>query len=518
MAKIAYPEGPLERDHLRDALRRRGKDSTEAFAAAIRERWGHSPLRSYRLALELSLEQVCAQVNRLCDTFAGEPGFFDHSTLSRLEHWPARSRRPTVSHLTALARAYGTSPRALIAPSDWDRFPPADRFTLNALDRLLDRSVATTETPAGVGMMEATRPQAGTAPRTTGIPRTPWDMPGATRSGNPIERDVLMTGEESTQYAENSGNIGDTTLDQLRAGVAEQAGRFANVDRLALFGTVRLLRDRIFAYLDGGQPIRQRRDLYFLAGAACGMLATVSDDLGYPTAAMSHARAGHVFAMEAGDPALTAWLYVMQANVCYWNAQPGKARDYARRGAVLSPAGTVGVWLPSLEARACGELGDSETVRTAVRRAAEIREVVQPGTLDQFGGWMSFNQPKQHFYAAGAFLGTGDDPAVISQTRAAMEAYQNGPVEEFNHSDATIIRFHAAIAHVRSGDMDAATESARVALQVKPEHRTTHVDKSARRLHRQLRSTGVRNSPLAVETRDQIEDFLSTTPARPALP
>lgn len=95
------------------------------------------------------------------------------------------------------------------------------------------------------------------------------------------------------------------------------------------------------------------------------MLANVSNDLGFPTAAMSQARAGHVFAQEAGDPALTAWLYAQQSTFCYWNGQPGKAREYARRGAALNPGGTVGVWLPAVEARASGELGDVEGTRRA---------------------------------------------------------------------------------------------------------------------------------------------------------
>lgn len=324
-----------------------------------------------------------------------------------------------------------------------------------------------------------------------------------------------MTGEESTQYADQGGNIGETTLDLLRESVATEAGRFANVDRLALFGTVRLLRDRLFAYLDGGQPIHQRRDLYFLSAAACGMLAQVSDELGYSTAAMSQARAGHVFAMEVGDPALTAWLDALQSLICYWNGQPGKAREYARRGASLSPGGSVGVWLPAVEARVTGELGNAEAVRAAVRRANEIREVVQPGTLDQFGGLMEFSQAKQHFYASGAFLGIGDDSAVIEQAIATVEAYQNGPEERRAYDNMTIAQFYAAVAHVRSGDLDAASESAGAAVQTQPEHRSSYVDKAARRLHTQLSAAAVRTSPLAIGTRDQIEDFLSATPTRP---
>lgn len=508
MGKSRYPDTPLQREHLRTALRRRGRDTTDEIAAGIREQWNHGHIRSYRLALELSLEQVCGQVNRILGVFPGAVGHLDHSTLSKLERWPNSPRRPTVGQIVALAHVFGTTPRHLIADVDWDKYPPADQLAIQALDTQTNR--ATTEPIPAVGMMDTTRPPAGTRPG----PHTPWARPDQPRSGTPSERDILVTGEESAQYAEHGSNIGDMTLDQLRAGVAVHAGKFANASRVELFTGVRLLRDRIFSYLDGGQPIRQRKDLYFLAGAACGLLAGVSDDLGYATAAMSHARAGHVFAMEAGEPALTGWLYAVQANICYWNGQPGKAREYARRGAALHPAGTVGVWLPSIEARACGELRDTTGVGVAVHNATETRELVQPGPLDEFGGQLGFSQGKQHFYAAGAYLGISDDTAVITQANAAVDAYAAGPPQEYDYINTTNVRFHAAIAHVRSGDLDAAQESAQTALNVAPEHRTAQIDKSARRLHTELSTATVRISPLAIGTRDQIEDFLSLTPAR----
>ena len=517
MAKIVYPESSLERDHLRDTLRQRGKGSIDEIATAIRERWNHSPLRSYRLALELSLEEVCDRVNRLLGVFAGESGYFDHSTLSRFEWWPVRSRRPTVSHLAALARVYQTSPRNLIAPSDWDRFPPADQFTLQTLDALA--TTGTTTSAVAVGMMEQARPQAG---NTLATPPTWWTTPEPIGSNNPIERLVTVTNDESTRYADRAGNVGPAALDQLRSSVADLAGRSARpagaTSLLELFGSVRLLRDRIFGFLDGGQPIRERRDLYFLGGAACGLLADLSDQLGYPSAAMSQAQVAHLLAAEAGDPALTGWLYTLQSLFCYWNGQPGKARDYARRGAALRPGGTVGVWLPAMEARVAGELGDAEGARAAVHRAAETRDVVQRGTLDGFGGLMYYNRAKQHFYAADAFLGIGDDRAAIAEATAATESYQNGPAEEHNYTDAAIIQFRTALAHVRQGDLDASVESTQAGMQIGTEHHNVHVEKAARRLHRHLCASAVRSAPLAVETRDQIEGFLSATPVHLELP
>lgn len=514
MAKIKYEETKADREHLRDTLRRRGHDSVDHIAQALRERWHHGHLRSYRLALELGQPQVCNQVNGLQGVEIGDPGYLDTSTLSKFERWPNGGRRPTAGYLVALAQVFGTSPCRLVAEVDWDKLPALDQLTLRTIDHAVP--VTATGLVGNEGMMESIRPQAGNTLRT---PSNWWLTPETIGPGIPTERLVTMTNDESARYADQSGNVGSAILDQLRGNVVELSARFTAGPRsLELFGSVRLLRDRVFSYLDGGQPIKQRRDLYFLAAVSCGMLAVASDDLGYPAAGMSQAQIAHAFAAEAGDPALVGWLYTVQSMNCYWNGRPGKAREYARRGAALRPGGTVGVWLPAMEARTSGALGDAETANAAVQRATEARYVVQPGTLDEFGGLLYYSQAKQHFYATDTFIGVGDQSAAITQATAAIRAYEDGPVEEFNHHDVALTHFSSAVANAQAGDLDAAAESARTAFQIGSEHRSSTVEKSARRLHRQLCTASVRTAPLAIETRDQIEEFLSVAQPRLELP
>jgi hypothetical protein len=130
---------------------------------------------------------------------------------------------------------------------------------------------------------------------------------------------------------------------------------------------------------------------------------------------------------------------------------------------------------------------------------------------------MYYSAAKQHFYAADAFLGIGDDLAAIAEAATAVDTYQSGPVEEYNYTDAVITYLTMAIANVRAGDLDAAIEATQAAFQIGAKHRSSNVDKTTRRLHRQLCAAEVRTAPLAIDTRDQIENFLSTTPARPEL-
>jgi len=130
---------------------------------------------------------------------------------------------------------------------------------------------------------------------------------------------------------------------------------------------------------------------------------------------------------------------------------------------------------------------------------------------------MTFGEPKQHFIAAGAYLGIGDNSAVITEASATVATYEDSRVEDRAYDNIAAAGLHAAIAHVRAGELDAAGESAHGAFQIGVQYRSAHVAACARRLHQQFGATGLRHSPLAVETRDRIEDFLAATPTRPQL-
>lgn len=98
--------------------------------------------------------------------------------------------------------------------------------------------------------------------------------------------------------------------------------------------------------------------------------------------------------------------------------------------------------------------------------------------------------------------------------RPIRSRYEDGTEKDKHFPNMAIARFCAAAFHVRSGDLDAAQHSAQTALGMAPEHHDAVTDKSAKRLHRQLYAPRVHSAPLAIEIRDQIEEFLSAAPAR----
>lgn len=264
--------------------------------------------------------------------------------------------------------------------------------------------------------------------------------------------------------------------------------------------------------------VPEHRDLAFLAGAACGMLGEVSMDLGYPGAAANQFRLALMFADEVGADTLAAWVHAERANSSYWNDQYTRARGFARQGQELNPTGTVAVYLPELEAVAAARLGDIDAARRALDAATDARERVTPSELDEYGGLLSLNMGKQYGQVVKTLEGIGaDSDAVAEAADKSVEAYESLPEAERAYDNMTNSRLHAAIAHVRSGELDAAEPYASVALAIAPELRTAQIEKTVRRLHGYLCAPSVRTSAEATDTRDRIEDFLSVSPVHPAI-
>jgi hypothetical protein len=98
------------------------------------------------------------------------------------------------------------------------------------------------------------------------------------------------------------------------------------------FCELQKLRDELFGLLLEPEP-GQARDLYLLAGLACGMLAHASGNLGDLRAAHLQACTALACARKADHPTLAAWILGVRALQCEWNGRPDEtvtAETYAR--------------------------------------------------------------------------------------------------------------------------------------------------------------------------------------------
>ncbi|MEW9556324.1 GNAT family N-acetyltransferase [Nonomuraea sp. NPDC050783] len=217
-----------------------------------------------------------------------------------------------------------------------------------------------------------------------------------------------------------------------------------------------------FRLLEGRQRPAETADLYLLSGIISGMLAKASHDLGSPHAAMSQARAAIICAENAGHDGLRTWVRVLQSVIAYWAGSPHEAARYVDAGVEYAARtrSSAAVWLPAQAARVWGVLGDAERVSEAIAQAEYAREQTQPDELDDFGGIMTFTQPRQLYYAADARVWlSGEERLAADSASAAIDAYAHAGESEQSFSDEAGARADLALARIHLGDLDGAAEA-----------------------------------------------------------
>jgi ATP/maltotriose-dependent transcriptional regulator MalT len=335
------------------------------------------------------------------------------------------------------------------------------------------------------------------------------------------ERHMAMAARRALWFcaAVEGSNVGPETLEQLRDEVAKLTLAYRPRPVTTLLGDLVNVQDVAFRLLEGRQRPDQTRQLYLLAGVTCGLLAFASHDLGDPHSAMTQARTAYVCADNAGHDGLRAFVRGIQSLAAFWAGWPHEALRYAQLGTDLTAqvTGTSAVYLPALAARASAALGDEEGSRAAVEQAYGARERVIPDELDELGGILTFDRPKQLYYAADATVWLpGEEERAEREASEAIRAYEHAEEAERSFTCEAGSRADLALARAYRGELDGARETLRPVLDLPPARRVRVVVTSALRVHTALRDPRYRGSPAATETQQEIEAFCQVPSA--ALP
>ncbi|MGH8901975.1 MAG: hypothetical protein ACRDYA_09905, partial [Egibacteraceae bacterium] len=481
---------------------------TDEIADEIRHQYGCSKLAAYRMAHGWSQPEAVERYQHTTGGYMAQP------LLSRLEQFPSDgTHAPLASHLIGFAAVYATTPLRLIAPDTLDQLDPRER------DVLIRCNTAFTPAPPP-GEAAAERPDRlghGETAEAPG-PRRVRLADGALE----MERQVAMAARRALRFlasAEGS-NVGPETLDQLRDEVARLARAYKTQPIPTLLGDLVEAQDVAFRLLEGRQRPDQTRDLYLLAGVMCGLLANASLDLGDPHAGMTQARTAYVCADNAGHDGLRAWVRAAQSLIAYWHGWPHEAIRYAQLGAdaAASATGTAAVYLPAMAARAHASLGDTDDSQAAAERAKDARERVVPDELDELGGLLTFDRPKQLYYAADATVWLpGEEERAEREAAEAVDAYEHAEEAERSFTNEAVSRADLALARIGRGELDGAHTALRPVLDLPPPRRIHAVVTSAQRVHTALRDPRYHGSSAARETQEEIEAFCQATAAT-ALP
>lgn len=372
-----------------------------------------------------------------------------------------------------------------------------------ALERLFGEPVARLlGPPYGIEAVGPFRRRDGAAPE-RGSARTDWEGQVIAMSADRA-RDFLTRIEAS--------NVGAETLDQLIDDVRRLVTAYPQQPLPTLLGDLVDTQDRAFGLLEGRQRPEQTRDLYLIAGIACGLMAKASHDLGAPHDAMTHARTGYACADNAGHDGLRSWTRGLQALITYWSGRLDDSVRYAQLGAEAAARsrGTAGIWLASSEARALAALDRLEDAHTALVRATEARDQVEPDELDSLGGVCTFSRPRQLYYAADALAWGGETEANHAERLAleALDAYAGAPDQDRSFGDEAGTSSALAVARVLQREIDGAANALAPVLELPPSKRIHGIVTSVEHVRTTLRAVENPGREVA-EMAGAIEGFTS---------
>lgn len=496
----AKPGSRADRDSLRAAMLAQSCGIDE-IAAEMRARWGYALRAAYRHANGLTLDQAAERCNVAAnDADAHTSG----SRVSDWEGWPRSGRRPSAFNLVVLAKSYGTQPRRLISPDEWEALDERERLILNELGRPGDEPK-----PTGGGL--ARRPERnGVVP--TDERNTSQPSPAALTAA--AAQDALAF----ANWAESS-NVSASTLDHLSYELGRIAINYVCAPLLPLFRDLTELRGLAFDLLrHGRQHPTQARELFFLAGTSCILLAHASQNLGDSASAMAQVRAALTCAEQADHNGLRAWAHGTAALIAEWTHQHRRAVEFAQRGQQFAPTADSRVRLASLEARAAARTGDRRLALDALDRAARARDgATRQDNLDEFGGLLTFPVPKQHYYAGSTYALLGEAEPAQQNALLAIGLYETGPIEQRSYGDEALARVDVTTARLALDDLHGAHEALRPVLDLPPERRIEQLAVGLVRVRSALALPRYTRAQIAREIIQEVDQYKAEAAARSLL-
>lgn len=489
-----------DRESLRAAMLAQGCGIDE-IAAEMRARWGFALRAAYRHANGLTLDQAAER----CNTVANDADArISGSRVSDWEGWPHSGRRPSAFNLVVLAKSYGTQPRRLISPDEWESLDERERLILEELGHSHDE-------PTSRGAEQA-RPSERNGVVPTDERVTGQSSPATLTAA--AARDSLAF----ASWAESS-NVTASTLEHLSYELCRIAVNYVHAPLLPLFGDLMGLRGLAFELLrNGRQHPTQARELFFLAGTSCVLLAHASQNLGDSASAMAQVRAALTCAEQADHHGLRAWAHGTAALIAEWTHQHRRAVEFAQRGQPFAPTADSRVRLASLEARAAARTGDRSLALDALGRAARARDLAaRQDKLDEFGGLLTFPVPKQHYYAGSTYALLGEAQPAQENALLAIGMYETGPLEQRSYGDEALARLDVTTARLALGDLDGAGEALRPVLDLLPERRIEQLAVGLSRVRSALAVPRYARAQIAREITQEVDQYQAESAAHSLL-
>jgi transcriptional regulator with XRE-family HTH domain len=347
-------------------------------------------------------------------------------------------------------------------------------------------------------------------------------MPSPDREGAAGIYDLLASAaDESATYAsaEASAVVAPLTILQLTVELQRLACRRANLPALELIAQTRRLRDESRRLSQRTREPGQLADLYLITGAACGLLAMLSWNLGAWPAATEQAHAAGLYGQLAGHRGLQAWAAGSEGLIAFWLGRPREGADAVARGLEIAPRGTARARLHCIAARAWACLGAVDRTAAEISNADRARDEARAGHCreqlhDEIGGEYSWDGARHAMCAATALLVAGDTEGASLRAREAIRRHAEG--EAFN--DLVSAKAHAdlACAELAGSQLDAATDALGPVWDVPPAFRTYPLVGRLQTMSAVLSEAPFTRSHSATELAERIRVFSAESALAPA--
>ncbi|MGH3868315.1 MAG: hypothetical protein ACRDQ4_19785 [Pseudonocardiaceae bacterium] len=344
--------------------------------------------------------------------------------------------------------------------------------------------------------------------------------PDSGRVGAILSAEELLVnaGQESVHHAITAASALDpSALEHLHDAAQRAARAFLVTPPLVMLTDLVRLRDTVYEQVDRTHKPRQHAELYLLAGQVCGLLSSVSLDLGHLEVAQEQARAAHIYGSVIDHPSLCAWARSRQVSLLFWTDRPRRAVSLADAALEIAPVGTARARLHALRARPLAMMGARQEVRAALDAAAdELQRAGNDPLLDEIGGEFGFDRARRALCAGTSFVALGDGAQAEIEATAALALFAEVPEQARFAPDEQGARVDLATARTLRGDLAGAQDALVPVFALDPERRTETMARRLTSLGRMLGSARYRDAAEASRIGDAIEDFTTRSLPRNA--
>jgi tetratricopeptide (TPR) repeat protein len=310
----------------------------------------------------------------------------------------------------------------------------------------------------------------------------------------------MLDGCEPEELAEaiQGSSVGRATLDGLEQRVAGFGQELPSTPPLQLRGPILDYLNRVRLLLKRPQPVAVRGRLCSAAAQLAGIAGAVMFDLHQPAKAQGYYDAAMLAAVEAGDPALAAWLLANTSYLHVYRGDEPAALDAAQGAVTFARRCTITTqhaWLASLEAELHATLADRCAMEAALRRADRAMRLAS--TEARRLGIDFFSPAKLAAYKGSCFMLLGQPTQAREHCQEALALLSPAA-----HTRA-FVELDLATTFAQQSEVERACELARETLtRLGPDERTPRLVRRVRDFRRSLDRNGSARS-----VRDLDEEF-----------